>query len=77
MVTDSIETIIQQEIHPELEAINPENPFNYSEKGYLIKRDNIFKTYLDQWVKLRLRDGTYQNIFEKEIGKSVRPVREN
>ncbi len=72
MVTDAIETIIQQEIHPELEAINPKKPFNYSEKGYLIKRDSSFKAYIDQWVNMRLKDGTYQNIYEKEISKSVR-----
>lgn len=77
MVTDAIETIIQQEIHQELEAVNPKKPFNYSEKGYLIKRDNNFKAYIDQWVNMRLKDGTYQNIYDNEIGNSVRSVKEN
>lgn len=71
MVTDAIETIVQQEVHPELEAVNYDTPFNYSEKGYLIKRDVIFKAYVDQWINMRLKDGTFQKIYDGQIGKYV------
>lgn len=69
MVTDAIETLVQQMIHPELEAVNPKEPFNFFEKGYLLLRDLIFKAYVDQWVNLRLKDGTYQRIFDGELEK--------
>ncbi len=71
MVTDAIETIIQQEVHPELQAVNPDKPFNYTEKGYLFKRDPVFKSYIDQWLNLRLNDGTYQSIYDNQINQYV------
>lgn len=67
MVTDAIETIIQQEVHPELQSVNPETPFSFSEKGYLMKRDYIFKAYIDQWINLRLKDGTYNKIYDTQL----------
>lgn len=67
MVTDAIETIIQQEIHPELQSVNPEKPFSFSEKGYLMKRDYTFKAYIDQWINLRLKDGTYKKIYDVQL----------
>lgn len=72
MVTDAIETIIQQKLHPELEAVNPDKPFNYSEKGFLFKRDYVFKAYIDQWINLRLKDGTYQEIYDDQLNKLVK-----
>lgn len=67
MVTDAVETLVQQLIHPELEAVNPNAPFNFFEKGYLLPRDHTFKAFVDQWVNLRLKDGTYQKIFAAEL----------
>lgn len=71
MVTDAIETIVQQEVHPELEAVNYDKPFNYSEKGYLFKRDIIFKAFIDQWINMRLNDGTFNKVHDEQIGKYV------
>lgn len=67
MVTDAVETKIQELIHPELEAVNPDDPFNFFEMGYLLPRDFIFKAYVDQWLNLRQKDGTYQKIFDGEL----------
>ena len=69
MVTDAIETLVQQQIHPELEAINPDAPFNFFEMGYLLPRDHTFKAYIDQWLNLRQKDGTYKKIFDAELEK--------
>jgi len=69
MVTDAVETLIQELIHPELEAVNPEQPFNFFEMGYLLPRDFIFKAYIDQWLNLRQKDGTYQSVFDAELQK--------
>lgn len=69
MVTDAVETLIQEQLHPELEAVNPDEPFNFFEMGYLLPVDHTFKAYVDQWVNLRQKDGTYQMIFDQELEK--------
>ena len=72
MVTDAIETLVQQQIHPELDAVNPDMPFNFFEMGYLLPRDHTFKAYIDQWLNLRQKDGTYQRVFDVELEKIKR-----
>jgi len=67
MVTDAVETLIQEQIHPELEAVNPNTPFNFFEMGYLLPRDPTFKAYVDQWLHLRQKEGRYQEIFDLEL----------
>ncbi len=67
MVTDAIETLVQEQIHPELEAVNPDAPFNFFEMGYLLPRDHTFKAYVDQWLNLRQKDGTWQRILDAEL----------
>jgi len=69
MVTDAIETLVQEQIHPELEAVNPYEPFNFFEMGYLLPRDFTFKAYVDQWLHLRKKEGIYEMIFERELEK--------
>lgn len=71
MVTDAIETIVQQEVHPELEAVNPDNPFNQTEKGYLFKKDVTFKAYIDLWLKSHLEDGIVTTLQDQQIEKYV------
>jgi len=77
MVTDAIETLVQEQIHPELEAVNPEEPFNFFEMAYLLPVDHTFKAYVDQWLNLRLKDGTYQKIFDAELLKIKERSKEN
>jgi len=67
MVTDAIETLIQEIIHPELEAINPDQPFNFFEMGYLIPRDHFWKAYVDQWLHIKQKDGSFQETFSQEL----------
>ena len=69
MVTDAVETLIQEQIHPELEAVNPDKPFNFFEMGYLLPRDFTWKAYVDQWLNLRQKDGKYQVIFDGALEK--------
>lgn len=69
MVTDAIETLVQEIIQPELKAVNPNDPFNFFEYGYIMNRDHTFKAYVDQWLNLRLKDGTYQSIYNAEMDK--------
>ena len=76
MVTDAVETLIQELIHPELEAVNPDAPFNFFEMGYLLPRDVVFKAYVDQWLNLRQKDGTYERIFEETL-KTIKETTDN
>lgn len=61
MMTDASETRYQSKLHPELCSVHPDKPFSFSEKAYALPRgDQEFKEYVDQWVHLTTRDGTYQ-----------------
>jgi cyclohexadienyl dehydratase len=64
MITDAVETLLQQKLHPQLEAVHPDKPFTYSEKGYLMPQDIVFKLWVDQWLHLALKDGTFHKIYD-------------
>ncbi|MFG2554061.1 transporter substrate-binding domain-containing protein [Streptomyces sp. NPDC048581] len=69
MITDGSETEYQAKLHPELCAINPDKPFTFGEKAYLLPRgDEEFKEYVDQWVHLATHDGTYDGYAEEWLG---------
>ena len=42
MITDAIETVLQQKLRPQLAAVRPDKPFTYSEKGFLMPRGTSF-----------------------------------
>ena len=61
MMTDSIETLLQQKLNPKLCAVNPDTPFTYAELGYMLPRgDVVFKAYVDQWLHLAQKSGEFQ-----------------
>ncbi|MDJ1134155.1 transporter substrate-binding domain-containing protein [Streptomyces iconiensis] len=69
MITDSSETEYQAKLEPELCAINPDRPFAFGEKAYLLPRgDEEFKEYVDQWVHLAVHDGTYDGYAADWVG---------
>lgn len=69
MMTDGSETEYQAKLHPELCAINPDKPFTFGEKAYLLPRgDEEFKEYVDQWVHLATHDGTYDDYAADWLG---------
>ena len=51
MLTDSVETELQQKLHPELCAIHPDAPFTVSELGYMLPRDVPLKFFVDAWLR--------------------------
>jgi cyclohexadienyl dehydratase len=66
MVTDASETLLQQKLHPgKLCSLRPDRPFNYSEKGYLLPRDAVFKSFVDTWLHLAMESKEYQAISDK------------
>jgi cyclohexadienyl dehydratase len=62
MITDAIETRLWQKEHPELCAIHPDQPFNFSEKAYLLPRDPVWKAFVDQWLHQAIETKDYAAI---------------
>lgn len=59
MTTDASETRWVANKHPELCAVHPDKPFNYSQKAYMLPRgDTAFKEYVDAWLNKAQHDGT-------------------
>lgn len=69
MVTDAIETRIQEQIHKELEAVNLNNPFNSFDFGYLIQKDSVFKSVIDKWLLEKKQDSILEKLLQQEITK--------
>jgi cyclohexadienyl dehydratase len=64
MITDASETRFWQKIHPGLCAIHPDQPFNFSEKAYLLPRDAVWKDFVDQWLRDAVMSKQYQATFD-------------
>ncbi|HPI97116.1 MAG TPA: transporter substrate-binding domain-containing protein [Synergistales bacterium] len=68
MMTDAVETMVQEKLHPELKAVNPDKPFTFTEFGYMLPRgDVIFKEWVDLWLHTVLKTGEYQDYFDKWV----------
>ncbi|WP_299796920.1 transporter substrate-binding domain-containing protein [uncultured Maribacter sp.] len=67
MITDAVETLMQEQIHKELEAVNPNQPFNSFDFGYLIEKDAVFKTVIDNWLLSQQKDSVVFKLLKKEI----------
>jgi len=60
MISESVETILQQKQRPGLCAVNPDKPLQYGEMAYLLPRgDVVFKAWVDQWLHLAKASGDY------------------
>jgi len=57
MMTDAIETRLQERLHPQLCAVHPEAPFDMADKAILLPRDPALKAYVDHWLRQRLDNG--------------------
>lgn len=63
MISESVETIVQQKSKPGLCAINPEKPLQYGEMTYLLPRGDVtLKAWFDTWMHLAKESGEYQRI---------------
>jgi cyclohexadienyl dehydratase len=65
MITDAIETVLQQKLHPGLCAIHPDQPFNFSEFAYLLPRDLPLKLFVDQWLRQALMTKDFAAIYDR------------
>lgn len=63
MISESVETIVQQKLRPGLCAVNPDKPLQYGEMAWLLPRgDDVFKAWIDQWLHLAKATGEYDKI---------------
>ena len=66
MISESVETIVQQKLRPGLCAVNPDKPLQYGEMAYILPRgDVVTKEYVDQWLHLSKASGEYQRIVSR------------
>lgn len=65
MITDAIEARLQQRLRPQLCALHPEEPFNVSEKAYLLPPDADFKAAVDAWLQPLLAGPEFGRLLEK------------
>jgi cyclohexadienyl dehydratase len=66
MITDATETLYQQKRHAGvLCAIHPDAPFDFSEKAYLLPRDEALKAFVDQWLHISQETGAFAAIKAK------------
>ncbi|CAH2602313.1 Prephenate dehydratase / Arogenate dehydratase [Rhodovastum atsumiense] len=65
MITDSVETRLQQKLHPQLCAIHPDRPFDFGELAYLLPRDAVLKAWIDQWLHVSQETGEYARLTAK------------
>jgi len=63
MISESVETIVQQKLRPGLCAVNPDKPLQYGEMAWLLPRgDAVFKAWMDQWLHLAKASGEYDRV---------------
>ena len=66
MISESVETIVQQKLRPGLCAVNPDKPLQYGEMAWLLPRgDPALKAWMDQWFHLAKAGGEYDRITGK------------
>jgi cyclohexadienyl dehydratase len=68
MITDAVETKLQQKLHPGLCAIHPDQPLDFGELGYLLPRDVVFKEFVDQWLRIAIGRGTWSKLVAAYLG---------
>lgn len=66
MISESVETLVQQKLRPGLCAVNPDKPLQYGEMAYLLPRgDASMKAWIDTWLHLSKASGEYGKIVDK------------
>lgn len=65
MMTDAVETKLQQRLRPGLCAVNPDQPFDFSELAYLLPRDLALKAWVDQWLHIATETGEQRRLLAK------------
>jgi len=75
MMTDAVETRLQQKLHPELCSVHPDAPFDFSEKAALMPQDAPLKAYVDQWLHLDIASGRFDQRMQQWLDYPWQPAR--
>jgi cyclohexadienyl dehydratase len=67
MITDAIETKVQEKRNPKLCAIHPDKPFNLFTKAYMTKKHAPLVKDVNIWLEEALRKGDVQKIFDAAL----------
>ncbi|SEG43706.1 transporter substrate-binding domain-containing protein [Bosea lathyri] len=68
IIAESIETKVQEKAKPGLCAVNPDEPLQYGEMGYLLPRGDVtFKAFVDQWLHLAKATGEFAGIYNQFV----------
>ena len=66
MISESVETIVQQKARPGLCAVNPERPLQYGEMAWLLPRgDAAMKAWVDTWLHLGKASGEFDRTLDR------------
>jgi cyclohexadienyl dehydratase len=66
MISESVETLVQQKLRPGLCAVNPDRPLQHGEMAYLLPRgDAAMKGWVDTWLHLSKASGEYGRTVDK------------
>lgn len=66
MISESVETLVQQKLRPGLCAVNPDKPLQYGEMAYLLPRGDVaMKAWIDTWLHLAKESSEYGRIVDK------------
>ncbi len=57
MMTDAVETRLQQKLHPELCAVHPDQPFDTSELAFMLPQDTALQHFVDQFLTIEQENG--------------------
>ena len=68
MITDAIEVQLQSANDSTLCPAMPGKTFTYSQKGYLLPQDTVWKEYVNTWLSLRIEEGIVKKIFARHLG---------
>ena len=66
MISESVETLVQQKARPGLCAVNPERPLQYGEMAYLLPRGDVaMKEWVDTWLHLSKAGGEFDRVVDR------------
>lgn len=57
MMTDAVETRLQQKLHPELCAVHPDQPFDTSELAFMLLQDMALQQFVDRFLMIEQENG--------------------
>lgn len=71
MITDAIEVAFQSARDKRLCGTMADQTLTVSEKGFLLPRDDVWRSYVDAWLHAKKQDGSLAKIFDAHIDSAA------